>query len=215
MKVVIENLPYFLRGLAGTIQISLLTFGISTALSGLTVLIVQILDNRKIETLITVIVNLIRGLPLLVILFMTYFWLPFMGLHINRLLAATLGLSVFFAASIYEVLRGGIQSVELEQAEAATALAMTRWQILTHIIFPQAARRLVGPLLGEFVRIVKGSTLLSLLTIPELMLAGREAVEATFMGTQIYLTIGFMYFGFIYSISLIAKKLEAKFYYHY
>jgi len=215
MKVVIENLPYLFRGLAGTIQVSLLTFGISIALSGLTVLIVQILDNRKIERLITLVVNLIRGLPLLVILFMTYFWLPFMGLHINRLLAATLGLSVFFAASIYEVLRGGIQSVELEQAEAAAALALTRGQILTHIIFPQAARRLVGPLLGEFVRIVKGSTLLSLLTIPELMLVGRETVEATFMGTQIYLTIGFMYFGFIYSISLIAKKLETKFYYHY
>ena len=215
MTVVIESLPYFLRGFAGTIYISLLTFGISTAVSGIIVVIAEILDNRKIETFITVVVNLIRGLPLLVILFMTYFWLPFMGLHINRFLAAILGLSVFFAASIYEVLRGGVQSIELEQAEAAAALAMTRWQVLTHIIFPQAARRLVAPLLGEFVRIVKGSTLLSLLTIPELMLAGRETVEATFMGTQIYLTIGFMYFGFIYSISLIAKKLEAKFYYHY
>ena len=215
MKVVIESFPYFLRGFAGTIYISLLTFGISTTISGLIVIIAEILDNRKIETLITVIVNLIRGLPLLVILFMTYFWLPFMGLHINRLLAAILGLSIFFTASISEVFRGGVQSIEQEQAEAAAALAMTRWQILTHIIFPQAARRLVAPLLGEFVRIVKGSTLLSLLTIPELMLAGRETVEATFMGTQIYLTIGFMYFGFIYSISLIAKKLEAKFYYHY
>jgi len=210
MKVIISYLPYFIRSFANTIYISLLTFGISTTISGLIVIIAEILDNRKIETLITVIVNLIRGLPLLVILFMTYFWLPFMGLHINRLLAAILGLSIFFTASIYEVFRGGVQSIGQEQTEAAAALAMTRWQILIHIIFPQAARRLVAPLLGEFVRIVKGSTLLSLLAIPELMLAGREAVEATFMGTQIYLIIGFMYFGFIYLLSLIAKKLEAK-----
>jgi len=215
MKVVIESFPYFLEGFAGTIYISLLTFGISVTISGLIIITAEILDNRKVETLITVIVNLIRGLPLLIILFMTYFWLPFMGLHIDRLLAAMLGLTIFFTASISEVFRGGIQSIEQEQAEAAMALAMTRWQILIHIIFPQAARRLVAPLLGEFVRIVKGSTLLSLLTISELMLAGREAVEATFMGTQIYLTIGLMYFGFIYSISLIAKKLETKFYYHY
>jgi len=215
MEVVIENFPYFLRGFATTIYISLLTFGIATTISGLIVITAEILDNRKIETLITVTVNLIRGLPLLIILFMTYFWLPLMGLHINRFLAAILGLSIFFTASISEVFRGGVQSIEQGQAEAAMALAMTRWQILTYIILPQAARRLIAPLLGEFVRIVKGSTLLSLLTIPELMLAGRETVEATFMGTQIYLTIGFMYFGFVYPISLIAKKLEAKFYYHY
>ena len=211
MDIVVENMPYFLRSFGFTVIYSFFTLIVASIFGAIVAIIYTLVEKSTVQRMISILINIIRGLPLLVVLFAVYYILPFFGVDLPRAVAALAGLTVFFAASIAEVFRGAIQSVPAIQVDVAKALSMKKWQRLRHVVFPQAIRLILGPMIGEFVRIVKGSTLLSLLTIPELMLAAREVTTASFKGIQIYGTVGIMYFLFIYACSQIGQKIEGRY----
>jgi len=210
VDVLARNLPVFLRSFGQTLFYSLATLT-AASICGALISMVYILVQRKgVRGALSAIVSFIRGLPLLIILFATYYILPFFGLNLEKVWAGLLGMTIFFAASISEVFRGALESVPAIQVDAAKALGLLKWQRLRYIIFPQATKLIVSPLLDEFVRIIKGTTLLSLLSIHELMLAAREVVTSTFKGMEVYGTVGIMYFLFIYACSRLSHRLEAK-----
>lgn len=210
MQVILDNLPYFIQSFGWTILYSFATLIGATVIGGSVAATTLVFDHRVLRRFVSVLVNVIRGLPLLVVLFATYFILPFFGIDLPKVVAALLGLTVFFSASLAEVFRAAFQSVPKIQSDVAKALGLDRWARMRHVTMPLARKLIVGPLIGEFVRIVKGSTLLSLLAIPELMMAGREVTTATFKGIEIYGTIGLMYFLFIFFCSRAGQKLESK-----
>jgi len=139
-------------------------------------------------------VEVIRGTPLLMQLLIIYYALPSFGINLGAITAAIVGLSINSAAYTGEIFRGGIQSIEKGQMEAARSLGMSYFQAMRYVILPQAFRRILPPLTNEFVSMLKESSLASTLAVTELLRAGREIVAwkanvfSPFLGvTLIYL----------------------------
>ena len=132
-------LPLLLRGAATTVELSLLGMGVAVVV-GLIVVFLGLFTIRPVALLARAYVELIRGTPLLIQLFLIYYGLPQIGIRLSPFLAGVLGLGLNYAASESENYRAGIQSIPRGQAEAAHALGMGHWQTLQHIILPQALR---------------------------------------------------------------------------
>ncbi len=210
MDVIAANMTFFLGSFGWTVVYSFGTLVAASIVGALITATYTLAELKSVRGALSVIVNFIRGLPLLIVLFAVYYILPFAGVDIGRVLSALLGLTLFFAASISEVFRGAVESVPTIQIDVARALGITKRQRLVHIILPQASKLIAGPIVNEFVRIVKGTTLLSLLTIHELMLAARQVTATTFKGIEVYSTVGVMYFLFIYGFAWLGRRLERR-----
>jgi polar amino acid transport system permease protein len=181
-------------------------------------------------------VELIRNIPILVWIFIFYFFIsdqimPFLGLdelvrskteniqHIVQFLfASPASLSAFlsglFALAIYEgayiteIIRAGIQSIEKGQWEASSALGFTRWQQMRYIIFPQAIQRVLPPLAGQFISTIKDSAIVSVISIQELTFQGMELMSATFLTFEVWIIIMVLYLLLCLTCSLLVERLE-------
>jgi len=164
-------------------------------------------------------VELIRGSPLLVQILIWYFVL---GTVINDLLAAfglgripaswyaVASLACFAGAYVTEIVRGGIQSIHRGQTEAARSLGMTYAQSMWYIILPQAMRRILPPLAGQFISLIKDSSLLGIIAIRELTKATREAVTASLQPFELYLLCAALYLVLTFGLSMFVQYLERR-----
>ena len=181
-------------------------------------------------------VESIRNLPPLVLIFIFYYFissqiLPILGLEavfgsggdrFDRLwavlfappnllpafLAALITLSVFEGSYITEIVRAGIESIDSSQWEASRALGMNRRQQLRHIIFPQAAPRILAPLANQFISTIKDSAIVSVISIQELTFQGLELMAATHLTFEIWITIAGLYLGLTLSCSMVVSRVE-------
>jgi polar amino acid transport system substrate-binding protein len=158
-------------------------------------------------------VEVFRGTPLLIQLYMIYYGLPQIGINLNPFLAGVLGLGLNYAASEAENYRAGILAIPHGQMEAAQALGMSRWQALQHIILPQALRLVIPPVTNDFIAMFKDSSIVSVITMVELTkVYGMYATS-----TKDYIGLGVMtaaiYFALSYPASILAGRLEKKLHY--
>ena len=153
-------------------------------------------------------IEVIRGTPLLIQLFLIYYGLPEIGIRFQAFEAAILGLGLNYAASEAENYRAGIQSIPSGQMEAALALGMTRGQAVRHIILPQALRLVIPPVTNDFIAMFKDSSIVSVITMVELT----KVYGMLAMSTYDYIGLGLMtagiYFALSYPASLFAHWLE-------
>ncbi len=162
-------------------------------------------------------VELIRGVPLISLLFMASVMFPlFMpeGLNPDKLLRAQIAIILFAAAYLAEVVRGGLQSLPKGQYEAADALGLSYWQKTLKIILPQALRMVIPPLVNNFISFFKDTSLVLIIGIFDLLTAGKVAMaDPTWTGfsTEIYLVLAAIYFVFCYAMSHYSRSLERKF----
>lgn len=155
-------------------------------------------------------VELIRGMPLLVILIIGfYFVADGLGLQ-NRYVAGILLLSLFSGAYISEIIRAGIESISASQLESARAIGFTPVQTYRYVIFPQAIRQILPPLAGQFVSIVKDSSLLSILAIAEFTHAVQEVQSFTYSAFEAYLPLAVGYLILTLPISAWIARLERR-----
>jgi polar amino acid transport system permease protein len=164
-------------------------------------------------------VELIRGSPLMVQILIWYFVL---GTVINDLLAAyglgrlpafwygVASLACFAGAYVTEIVRAGIQSIHRGQTEAARSLGMTYAQSMRYIILPQALRRILPPLAGQFISLIKDSSLLGIIAIRELTKAAREAVSASLQPFEVYLLVAVLYLLLTFTLSMGVQRLEKR-----
>jgi len=155
----------------------------------------------------------LRGVPLLVQLYVLYYGFAQIGLvEMDAFTAATVGLSACAGAYIAEIIRAGIQSIEHGQKEAALSLGMTSSEAMRRIILPQAVRRILPPLGNEFITSLKDTSLVSVITMIELMRTGVLLDVTYFRSMEIYLTVAAFYLlmttGFVYLIDKLEKKLK-------
>lgn len=211
IQVIKNGMPFMLQGAWVTLWISLTTLMFASFVGLLLAVLAQFLVFLR--PVFAVLVNIIRGLPLVVEVFLVYFGLPLFGVRIEPYSAAILALTIFFSSGMYELVRGAIEAIAKGQTEAALALGMTKFQALQRVVLPQAIRLLLSPWVGEFTGIIKGSSLLSLLSIYELTLAGKEIVERTFMGIQVWGFVMLIYFVLCFSLSYLSKRLERRLHY--
>jgi polar amino acid transport system permease protein len=205
-------------GLWFTLKISILAtlFGVIIGIiGGLT----RISGNPALKWTTMVYVEIIRGSPLLVQILIWYFIL---GTVINELLAAyglgripawwygVASLACFAGAYVTEIVRAGIQSIHRGQMEAARSLGMSYGQAMRYIIMPQALRRILPPLAGQFISLIKDSSLLGIIAIRELTKAAREAVTASLQPFEIFMLCAILYLVLTFTLSMLVQHLERR-----
>jgi polar amino acid transport system permease protein len=203
------QLQFLLQGLCWTAVLSLMAF-VGGGLLGFVVAILRVYGPAVTRNLTMLYIKLIQGTPLLVLLSLAYFGLPTMGLNIEPLSAAGLGLSVYVSAYLGEIWRGCIESVPRTQAEAAECLALNWGQRLIHVILPQAMRIATPPTVGFMVQIVKNTSLASAIGFVELARAGQVINNATFQPFVTFMLIAALYFALCYPLSVWSRRLERK-----
>lgn len=166
-----------------------------------------------VSGIIAAIVETIRNLPLLLIIFFTFFALPEIGIKLEITAAAITALTIFESAMLSEIIRSGLQSVDKGQIEAARSSGLTYTQTLFLVVMPQALRRMVPPIVSQFISLLKDTSLAVVIALPELIhnaqiLNGQSADGGYFF--PIFLLAALMYFAVNYSLSLAARRLEAR-----
>ena len=205
-----EQLLFLLRGFGWTIVLSLLAFTGGGAL-GFVLALVRVYAPRALRTLAMLYIKLIQGTPLLILLFLTYFGLPALGLVVEPIVAAAIGLSTYVSAYLGEIWRGSLEAVPRTQDEAATCLALNWRQRLVHVILPQAVKIATPPTVGFMVQIVKNTSLASAIGFVEMARAGQMINNATFRPLIVFLLIALLYFSLCYPLSAWSRRLERSF----
>jgi polar amino acid transport system permease protein len=204
-----SHLLYLLQGALWTIGLSLIAFA-GGGLFGLVVALCRVSPARPLRLITAGYVQLIQGTPLLVILFMTFFGLPALGLKISPLTAAAVSLTVYVSAYLGEIWRGCIESVPRAQWEAAECLALTRIQRMRLVVLPQAVRIATPPTVGFMVQIIKNTSLASVVGFVELARSGQIINNSVFEPFMVYLIIAVIYFALCYPLSRWSQRLERR-----
>ena len=195
----------------------LATFGIAFAFPiGVMLALGRRSKMPAIKALCVVYIELIRGVPLISLLFMSSVMLPLFlpeGFTIDKLLRAQIAIIMFAAAYIAETVRGGLQAIPKGQYEGADSLGLNYWQQMHKIILPQALKIVIPPLVGIFISLFKDTSLVVIIGIFDLTLAAKAALsDAAWrgFGVEAYLFISLIYFVFCYSMSKYSQALEKR-----
>ncbi len=178
---------------------------------GLIVALAKLSRSRLLSGVATTYVELMRGVPTLVILFLLYFGLVPLGVTFNAFNAGAIGLGIHAAAYVAEIFRGGIEAIHKGQREAALAVGMTPNQCFRSIILPQAVGIMMPPLLNMLVILLKDTSICSLISTPEIMLRTKEIASIYFRPMHLYVLAGGMYFVMAWPLSLAARRLGKRF----
>ncbi len=199
---------YLIQTVHWTILISVLAYLIALLL-GLSFGIARLSPSRLVRWLAGAYVNVLRGVPLLVLIFFFYFGLGKI-VNLDRFVAGVLAVGVCYGAYLAEIFRSGIQAIDYGQHEAAMSLGMTRWQTLRHIILPQSVRIVVPPAANEFIACLKDSSLVSIIGLRELTRAGREYANQYFLDFQTWLVVGLIYLIMTLTLTRVVHWLEKR-----
>jgi len=165
---------------------------------------------RAVRFAVLAYVDFVRGTPLLVQIFLVYFALPVIGVNFDEYWAGVTALSLNAAGFICEIMRSGMQSIDRGQIEAAQSIGMRHRQVVLHVLFPQAWRRIVPPLTNELISLVKGSAMLSAISVYELTHAGQEIIATYFAPFEIFLMIALYYYALISLLAWLSRYLERR-----
>jgi polar amino acid transport system permease protein len=212
MIVALNALPFLWRGLLVTLEVSAIVVA-AALISGVILGTAITYAPLWIRLPIRVYSDFLRGIPLLVLIFFVYYALPAVGWNSSNFWAAVAALSAFESAHVLEVVRGALQSIHPGQTDAGRAIGLTFSQRMIYVIFPQALRRFLPPWINTVVDTVKGSALVSLVGIVDLMLAIQQVIGRTFRPMPLYVLGALIYFSINYLFSLTSRRLERRFAY--
>lgn len=198
-----------LWGLWMTIKLSLAA-GIAAIVLGTLAGLARIANNPALRNLAISYIELIRGTPLLVQIFIVYFFIGTV-FSLDRFTAGVVALAVFTGAYVAEIVRAGINAIPKGQMEAGRSLGLTHSQTMLYVILPQAFKRVLPPLAGQFINLIKDSSLVSVISLTDLTKAGREIVSSTFSPFEVWFSIALLYLVLTASLSFCVRRLEVKY----
>ncbi len=205
----VHSLPFFLKGLWMTVAVSGLSL-IAGTIIGFTTGILRATGNKFLKFIIGAWVDLIRGTPFLVQIFIIFFILPGIGIELEAFPAAVIALSNLAASFICEIVAGGILAVPSGQREAATASGLSGYQQLRYIVLPQAMRTILPPLVGQYVLLVKDSSVVSAIGVVDLTRVGWLTVQRVPEGLMVFGLVGILYFAVCYPLINLSSFLEKR-----
>lgn len=205
----LSYLPDLLQGALVSIEVAACVMIISLVL-GLIVALMRISRSRLLRTVSTIYVELVRGTPALLQLFYIYFVLPAFGIRLDPFLAGVAGLSINYSAYLSEVYRAGIDAIPRGQSEAAFAMGLSNRLTMRLVILPQAVRVIIPPLGNYFISLFKDTSLVSIVTVKELMFTGQIIAATNFQYFTIFTLIGAIYLAISYPGSLFVQYLEKR-----
>lgn len=207
--IVAYSIPLLAEGLVATMKISLVAIVLGTAL-GIALGLASIAPLRPLRWCVRAYVDFIRGTPLLIQVFLVYFALPVVGINLSEFWAGVAALSLNAGGFIAEIVRAGLSAVPLGQTEAALAIGLTRLQTLVLVLLPQIVRPALPPVTNELISLVKGSSLLSVISVYELTRAGQAIISERFVPLEIYALIALYYYVVISALAWLSRWLERR-----
>lgn len=208
-EVVMKNLGYFVGGAWYTTFITALSLIMGMVL-GLFAGLGKLSSNKLIYSLSTAYIDFFRGTPLFVQIFLLYFGVLPLIYYNDPISSAIIALGLNSGAYIGEIVRAGIQAVDNGQMEAARSLGMNQRQAMTHVILPQAFKIVIPPMINEFIALLKDSSLVSAITVPELMHRGDLVFANTYQATWVFGAIAVLYFILTKTISVFGDRVERR-----
>lgn len=207
-SVIPDNIDVFLEGALLTLEISAISLLLSLPI-GIIFGFGRISRNIGVRLIASTYVEIMRGVPLLVLLMFVYFGLgAIFGL--SSYWSAIVSLAVFEGAFLAEIFRSGIQSVPKGQMEAARSSGMSNFQAMRYIILPQAIRRTLPPAASQFIMLIKDSSLVSVIAGVDLTLKAKNLVSSSFRALEIWAFVAMIYFIMTFSLSLLIRYFEKR-----
>lgn len=204
-----NSMPFFIKGLWMTVAVAGLGL-IAATIIGFILGIMRAGRNKILLFVIGVWVDVTRGTPFLVQVFIIFFILPSVGIELEAFPAAVIALSNLGASFICEIVAGGILAVPQGQREAATASGLSRFQQMKHIIMPQAMPSIIPPLVGQYVLIIKDSSVVSAIGVVDVTRVGWLTVQRIPEGLMVFGLVGLLYFSICYPLILLSNYLERR-----
>ena len=213
-EVIWATMPFLVEGLWMTFKISIITIFCGSLL-GAAIGLLRTLDVRPLSAALGLYIHALRGTPFLVHLYVVYFVLPMTGLpwlQLEAFPAAVIALSLYTSTYVAEIVRAAIQAVPRGQSEAARSVGMSAMECMWHVVLPQAAKLMIPPMGGVYVIIIKGTSIVSVVGIAELVRAGEHAAQRhPSQLLAIYGVVALMYFVYCYPVLRVARWAEGRF----
>lgn len=214
IDVIWSTLPFLLEGLWMTFKISIITIFFGSVL-GAAIGLLRTMNVAAVNLVLGAYIHTLRGTPFLIHLYVVYFILPTTGiswLQLDAFPAAIIALSMYTSTYVAEIVRAAIQAVPRGQSEAARSVGMTVLETMWYVVLPQAAKLMIPPMGGIYVIIIKGTSIVSVIGIAELVRAGEHATQRHPSELMvIYGMVALMYFAYCYPVLRLARWAEGKF----
>lgn len=207
--VVVEYLPYLLEAASVTVRLAVATIALSSAVGFLGGML-SVLGGPVLRLAFQAYVYVIRGVPILVQVFLVYFGLPFFGIHVSPYVVAILAISLHMSGFVIEIVRGSLQAIPLGQTDAALALGMRPWQVMRKVLLPQALIAAMPPYVSLLPVTVKATALASVINIWELTFASREIANRTLATFEVFGAAFVLYFFLCYPFTRLGAWLERR-----
>jgi polar amino acid transport system permease protein len=164
-----------------------------------------------VVTVVSAMINVVRGLPMIVLLFYIYFVLPDVGIQMTALEASVIGLGFGYSTYVAEIIRSGIEAVDPGQFEAAQSIGMGRVKTMYRVILPQAVRVALPPYANTLVMMLKDSSLASTITVAEMTREGQLIAASTFQNVTVYTLVALGYLAMSLPLMSLTRRLEKRF----
>ena len=205
----VEFLPILMSGVALTIMVTIGSLLLSTVL-GMVWALMRVSGIGVLTGFSGGLINVIRGIPIIVLLFYLYFVMPEFGVTLSALQAAILGLGIAYSAYQAENFRAGIEAIDKGQIEAAQAIGMSWWQTMRRVVLPQAVKIVLPPYGNVMIMMLKDSSQASTITVAELALQGKLIASSTFKNTSVFTLVALMYLTMSIPLILLVRHFEKK-----
>jgi polar amino acid transport system permease protein len=208
-KDAVEFVPILLQGAQLTVLVTTGSLIFSTVLG----MIWALMRVSKIHALVwfsTTMINLLRGIPIIVLLFYIYFVMPDFGLSLSALHAAIIGLGIAYSAYQAENFRAGIEAIDKGQVEAALAMGMNKSMTMRRVILPQAVRIILPPYGNTMIMMLKDSSQASTITVAELALQGKLIAASNFKNATVFTLVALMYLIMCIPLIILVRHLEKR-----
>ncbi|MEH3127578.1 amino acid ABC transporter permease [Agrobacterium cavarae] len=208
-EVLLQSLPQLMWGLVVTLQIGIVSI-VAGLVGGLVLAVTRLYAPRAIVLLIRVYVDVFRSIPLLVLLIVIYYALPFVGIRLSPFFSAVTALSLVSAAYTAEIFRAGIDAIPVGQFEASAALGLSNRHTMADIILPQAIRIVIPPLTNNSINVLKDTALASVVAMPDLL---KQATQAQALSANPTPLIGaaLIYVLLLWPMVAVVSRLEVRF----
>ncbi|MBR0969835.1 MULTISPECIES: amino acid ABC transporter permease [Bradyrhizobium] len=204
-----EFFPILMSGVALTIVVTIGSLLLSTVL-GLIWAMMRVSGIKALSMLSASLINVIRGIPIIVLLFYLYFVMPDLGVTLSALQAAILGLGIAYSAYQAENFRAGIEAIDKGQIEAAQSIGMGWWLTMRRVVLPQAVRIVLPPYGNVMIMMLKDSSQASTITVAELALQGKLIASSTFKNTSVFTLVALMYLTMSIPLILLVRHFEKR-----
>lgn len=204
-----KSFPILLRGLGNTLLLSITAIVLGT-IGGVLICLMRLYSPRALRLLAVFYIDVLRAMPMLVVLILIYYALPFVGITLSSFAAAAVALSIVMAAYTAECVRAGIEAVPKGQFEAAQSLGLPFWRTMQKVILPQAVRLVIPPLASNSVSLVKDTSLASVVAMNDLLKQATDS-QALFANPTPLIGAAVIYVALLWPAVRLTSRLERRF----